>query len=61
MLKKATDYFKESYEELKKVQWPNRKETIRYTLVVLGVSLFVATFLGTIDFGLNYILELLIS
>lgn len=61
MLKKATSYFKESYEELKKVQWPNRKETIQYTLVVLGASLFLAVFLGAIDFGLNFVLELIVS
>jgi len=61
MVKKLIAYFKESYEELKKVQWPNRKETIQYTLVVLGVSLFLASFLGAVDFGLNYLLELVIS
>ena len=39
-------YFRESYEELKKVSWPSRKDTVRDTLIVIGVSLGVAAFLG---------------
>ena len=58
---KIVRYFIESKEELKKVEWPNRKETLQYTLVVLGVSLGLAIFLGTIDYGLNLVLELLVS
>jgi len=32
--------------------WPTRKETIRYTLGVLGLSFAVAIILGLVDFGL---------
>jgi len=35
---------------MKKVNWPTRKETIRYTLIVIGISVAVAAFLGTFDF-----------
>ena len=35
---------------MKKVNWPNRQETIRYTLIVVGVSFAVAIFLGALDF-----------
>jgi len=45
-------YFKGAIQELKKVNWPTRKETIRYTLGVLGLSFAVAIVLGLIDFGL---------
>ena len=45
-------YFKGAIQELKKVNWPTRKETIRYTLGVLGLSFTVAIILGLIDFGL---------
>lgn len=44
-------YFKEVRVEIKKVNWPTRSETIRYTLIVLGISIGVAMFLGSIDFG----------
>ena len=35
--------------EIKKVNWPTRQETIRYTLIVVVVSLVVAGFLGGLD------------
>ncbi len=56
-----SQYFRESYEELKKVSWPSRKDTLRDTLVVIGVSLGVAIFLGVIDFGLAEGLQKLIA
>lgn len=36
-------------EELKKVTWPSRTETIRLTVVVIVVSLIVAVYVGIID------------
>ena len=52
-----TGYLKEAYTELKKVQWPTNRETIRSTLVVVGISLAVAAFLGVVDFLLVLGLE----
>ena len=43
-------FFKEVRLELKKVTWPSRQETINYTLMVIGISLAVALFLGLLDF-----------
>lgn len=57
VLSKITNYFKESRDELKKVAWPSRQETIRNTMLVIGISLFVALFLGLIDLGLSYALQ----
>lgn len=36
-------------DELKKVNWPSRKETIRLTLIVIGVSLIIGFYIGIID------------
>jgi len=47
---KIITFLKEVKTELKKVNWPTKKETIRYTLIVIGVSIIVAIFLGGIDF-----------
>lgn len=58
---KAVRYFYEAKEELEKVTWPNRKQTVRSTLLVIGVSVGVALFLGALDFGLNKGLELIIN
>ncbi len=57
---KVVNYVKEAKEELGKVVWPTRKELIRHTLIVIGVSLVVAAFLGVFDFIFNKILENLI-
>ena len=35
---------------MKKVNWPTREQTIKYTLTVIGVCLIVAIFLGGLDF-----------
>ncbi len=59
-MEKIAKYIKESVIELKKVTWPNKKETSRYTLLVVGLSLLVAAFLGSLDFIFNLGLEFLI-
>jgi preprotein translocase subunit SecE len=58
---KITNYLKQSVQEMKKVNWPTRKETTRYTLGVLGLSSIVAVVLGFIDFGLIRAIELIIQ
>ena len=58
---KLTNYVKASVAEMKKVTWPTKKETYNYTLLVIGISLAVAIFLGALDyifsFGLEYIIN----
>lgn len=53
-------FLKEVRVEMAKVSWPTRKQTVLYTLVVIGLSLFLAVFLGLLDvgfeFGLNRLL-----
>lgn len=58
---KVIDYFKSARLELKKVIWPSRQETTRYSLLVIGVSLAVAIFFGILDFIFNLGLTELIS
>ena len=54
---KLTNYFRDSYRELKKVVWPTKRETTNHTLVVIGISLGVAIFLGALDFLFTWLLE----
>lgn len=49
-MNKATQYVKDSAEEMKKVTWPTKKETKNYTVLVIGISLAVAVFLGALDY-----------
>lgn len=50
-------YFKESWSELKKVRWPNRKELRNYTAIVLVTVLLMAIFFGLVDLGLSFFLD----
>jgi len=54
---KIITFFKEVKLEIKKVNWPTRQETLKYTLIVFGVSVAVAIFLGGLDFIFTTILN----
>ncbi len=51
-------YFREAREELRKVAWPTWLETRNNTLLVMGISIFVAIFLGLADIGLSALFQL---
>ena len=57
ILKKLSSFLKEVRLEMKKVNWPNKKETMKYTLIIVGVSIAVAAFLG----GLDYLFSTLLN
>ncbi len=50
-------FLKEARLELKKVSWPTRTQTIRYTVAVVLMSLVLAAFLGGFDFLFTYLLN----
>ena len=45
-------YLKQVVAELRKVIWPNRKQMITYTSVVLAFLVFMVTLIGLVDLGL---------
>lgn len=59
-MNKLVNYLKGSREELAKVSWPNRETTVNHTVMVIGISIAVALFLGAVDYVLNKVLEVLI-
>jgi len=54
---KLSSFFKEVRSEMSRVNWPTKQETTKYTLIVMGVSLFVAIFLGSLDFIFTFIIN----
>ncbi len=58
---KAGLFLREAKTELKKVKWPTRKELLASTAVVIVLTLFVALFLGLVDFGLIKVIKLLVN
>jgi len=47
--KKSSAFFKGVKAELKKVNWPNRKDMISYTSVVVVMCVLMAVFLWAVD------------
>ena len=46
---RAGKWFRDMKSELKKVQWPTRKQTINNTLIVIACVIVVGIFIGLFD------------
>ncbi len=57
MVNRITHYLKEVRAELKKVNWPSREETTKYTLGVILISAALAVFFAGLDYIFSIILE----
>ena len=57
IINKIITFLKEVRLEMKKVNWPTRETTIKYTLIVVGISAVVAAFLGGLDILFTNLLE----
>jgi preprotein translocase subunit SecE len=55
------NYFRETVGELKKVNWPTRKEAWNLTLVVLAVLFAMSTILGMFDFLFSRFFALILA
>lgn len=60
-LNQGVSFLKESWTELSKVHFSSPKETLRATVVVVVVTLLMATWLGVIDFFATRIVRQLLS
>ena len=60
MISRIKSFLQESRQEVKKVNWPTRAETLRYTIFVVVLSIVLALFLGALDFGFLQGLERII-
>ena len=58
--KKITNFLKEVQLEVKKVNWPTKEETLKYTFIVIVFSTLVAIFLGGLDVIFNNLLKIYI-
>lgn len=58
LARRALVFFREVQVELGKVHWPSRKETYAATVVVLVLTLIMATYLGIVDFAVSRVLQL---
>lgn len=54
------NFIKESRDEIRKVSWPSRQTTIRYTLIVVGACVVIGLVIGGLDFLFGEGLETLL-
>jgi preprotein translocase subunit SecE len=59
--KKCPVYLREVVAEVKKVHWPNRKELISYSVVVLVTVALISVFFAIIDLGVSQIIQLILG
>lgn len=58
---KVVGYVKDSIEEIKRVQWPTKQETVKLTGFVIAVSVGVGLFISMFDYIFTELLSLLIK
>ncbi len=57
---KAKQFLNEAKQELKKVTWPTRQQTMTSTWVVLAVTFVLAIFLGLVDLVFSKVIGLIL-
>ncbi len=60
-IQKTVDYFRSAKGEMHKVSWPTRQDTIRYSGLVIGLSVTIAVFFATLDLGLTKLVDATLS
>jgi preprotein translocase subunit SecE len=53
----AVAFVSEAWQELKKVTWPGRRETVSTTIVVIILVFLISGYLGLVDMGLSALLK----
>jgi preprotein translocase subunit SecE len=59
-LNKIATFFKDVGLEMKKVNWPTKKDTLINTLTVIAISVVAAIFLGGLDIIIRGIIKRII-
>ncbi len=54
-------YFREAREELRKVTWPQRREVVVYSALVVMFSIITAAYFGLLDWVFTLGLEKLVK
>lgn len=60
LIEKVKTFFNEVKSETKKVVWPEKKQTIASTSVVIVLVIIISSFLGLVDVGLKSLISLVL-
>lgn len=61
MIQSFTNYIKGSIDELKKVTWPTKEETIWYSIIVIIATIVSVGVLTIVDYGLSALVDFLLT
>jgi preprotein translocase subunit SecE len=53
----AGEFIRETRQEIKKVTWPTRKETLTTTVMIVVMALIAGVFFLAVDSGLGFIVS----
>ena len=56
-----TNWAKNLGQELKKVDWPSRKEALQLSLIVVIISVLLGLYIGVFDFIFAKLLQLVLN
>ncbi|MCX6817094.1 MAG: preprotein translocase subunit SecE [Candidatus Beckwithbacteria bacterium] len=57
----SQNFIKASIAELKQVVWPNKKQVLRLTIIVIAVSVATGAFIGGLDYVFTNFVGLLVK
>jgi len=60
MFNNLANYIKGVRVEIKHVNWPTRKQSVNFTLLIVSVTVIVAAFLGVFDILFAYLLKVFV-
>lgn len=60
-VRRLSEFFREAWQELRKVHWPSRKETYAATLVVIIVVVLVSVYLALVDLALTKAIQTIVD
>lgn len=56
-----TKYLRDTFAELKQVSWPTQHQAMLYTVLVIGISIIVAMFVGAFDYLFSQGINVLVN
>lgn len=60
-MQKLTQYFRDTFAEMKQVKWPTQNQTMIYTALIILVCTVIALFVSVFDFifasGIDFIIN----
>lgn len=57
LAEKLTAYLRGTREEIRKVSWPTRQDTIRYSMLVITITVVISAFFALLDFGFSQLVN----